>query len=779
MFGSRKSRSSLSISQQRMLSHSMSGMSLQSGPKMVYYVGVDVGTGSARACVIDQLGNILSLAERPIQRQELKPNYITQSSHEIWGAICHCVQSVVRDSGVDPSTIHGIGFDATCSLVVVDEDNEDVAVGPDFTDNQQNIILWMDHRAMEETNEINATGDKCLKYVGGQMSVEMEIPKIKWLKNNIPAEKFARCKFFDLADYLTFKATGLETRSYCSTVCKQGLLPIGVEGSKNGWSKEFLEAIGLPELVENDFHKLGGSVNDASFLSAGECIGTLDEESALELGLSTHCVVGSGVIDAYAGWVGTVAARTDVDIPALVQADSEKHGIDRATGRLAAVAGTSTCHIAMSRDPIFVDGVWGPYRDVMAPGFWLAEGGQSCTGALLAHVLTTHPAYAELSQLADAASVSKFDYLNSRLELLTQQRKVSSVVALAKHLFFYGDYHGNRSPIADPNMRAAIIGQSMDNGIDNLCIMYLGACEFIAQQTRQIVEQMCNAGHELAAIFMSGGQCRNGLLMRLLADCTGLPIVIPRYIDAAVVFGSALLGAVASESFDACAQLPAPAENSTVQYKDVSIRRKSSLSRKDFQGLNSGGDSRPDSRSRSKSGSRSRSGSGNDSFLGDANALKPLTSFSKVKTTTDLHSPYTAPSATASTAQISTTSGGYPFPIMTASDNAILEDDSNTDTDDDDDGVDPKDDSLTFNAKTEKSKDAENSAQHTKARALRELTKDKLWEVMYNMTGGGKVVWPADDDSPDRRLLDVKYKIFLDMAQTQRTYRKMVDEVAK
>ncbi|MCQ5042029.1 hypothetical protein NE654_13220, partial [Akkermansia muciniphila] len=63
----------------------------------------------------------------------------------------------------------------------------EIAVGPDFTNNDQNIILWMDHRAMKETEEINSSGDKCLKYVGGQMSVEMEIPKIKWLKNNLEA----------------------------------------------------------------------------------------------------------------------------------------------------------------------------------------------------------------------------------------------------------------------------------------------------------------------------------------------------------------------------------------------------------------------------------------------------------------------------------------------------------------------------------------------------------------------------------------------------------------
>lgn len=96
-------------------------------------------------------------------------------------------------------------------------------------------------------------------------------------------------------------------------------------------------------------------------------------------------------------------------------------------------------------------------------------------------------------------------------------------------------------------MRASLIGQSLDNSIEDLALNYFGACEFIAQQTRQIVQHMEEAGHNIKCIFMSGGQCRNGLLMRLLADCTGLPIVIPRYIDAAVVFGSALLGAVAAE----------------------------------------------------------------------------------------------------------------------------------------------------------------------------------------------------------------------------------------
>ncbi|SCV04355.1 LAMI_0H15456g1_1 [Lachancea mirantina] len=730
MIGSRASRSSISISQQRMLSKSMSGLNLDQ--KVLYYIGVDVGTGSARACIIDSLGNILSLAERPIQREQLRPNFITQSSQEIWQAVSHCVKTVVRDSGVPTEKIHGIGFDATCSLVVVEEGtNKEVAVGPDFSNTDQNIILWMDHRAMEETAEINATKDKCLKYVGGQMSVEMEIPKMKWLKNNLPNNKFSQCKFFDLADYLTFKASGRETRSFCSTACKQGLLPVGVEGSKQGWSREFLTTIGLEELCEDDFRRLGNSVKNSdsgskNFLSAGEFVGALDPEIAEELGLSTHCVVGSGVIDAYAGWVGTVAARTDVAIPALVKTDEEKVGINRATGRLAAVAGTSTCHIAMSRDPIFVDGVWGPYRDVLASNYWCAEGGQSCTGALLAHVLTTHPAYTELSQLADAASVSKFDYLNSRLESLAQQRAARSVVHLAKHLFFYGDYHGNRSPIADPSMRAAIIGQSMDNSIDDLALMYLGACEFIAQQTRQIVDQMTKSGHRIPAIFMSGGQCRNGLLMRLLADCTGLPIVIPRYIDAAVVFGAALLGAVASEGFDMSGTK-----------SELAIRRKSSIA------------GTLEEHGQEKKSSLAKFGK----FGGG-----------------DLPSPYTAPHATASTSQIASTVG-YPFPTQDENP-TIHEEDGTSDDDDTAENSEKESSGLNFKVSSKWKKDMEDRMQ---GRASD--NGDTMWNVMYNMTGGGKVVQPCAPDHADRVLLDAKYKIFLDMAETQRKYRKFVDDV--
>lgn len=149
--------------------------------------------------------------------------------------------------------------------------------GPDFVniDNQdRNVILWLDHRPVDETEKINATDHNLLRYVGGKMSIEMEIPKVLWLKNNMPKELFDRCKFYDLGDALTHLATGSETRSFCSTVCKQGYVPIGVDGSTKGWQEDFFEEIGLGDLVKNDFQRMGG-VNDVVgyLLISPSCLG--------------------------------------------------------------------------------------------------------------------------------------------------------------------------------------------------------------------------------------------------------------------------------------------------------------------------------------------------------------------------------------------------------------------------------------------------------------------------------------------------------------------------
>ena len=253
------------------------------------------------------------------------------------------------------------------------------------------------------------------------------------------------------------------------------------------------------------------------------------------------------MIDAYAGWIGTVGAKVKLSEHEL---DTEHSSNDQsqASTRLAAVAGTSTCHLVMSPDPVFVNGVWGPYRDSIIPGFWMAEGGQSATGELLKHVLETHPAYNEAFTMAEESNMNIYDYLNDHLLDMQTRADAPSIAYLGRHFFFYGDLFGNRSPIADPTMVGSVVGLSSDKSLDGLGLYYYGTMEFIALQTYQIVSTMNKSGHKISSIFMSGSQCQNEILMSLIATACDMPVLIPRYVHAAVCHGAAMLGAKAASA---------------------------------------------------------------------------------------------------------------------------------------------------------------------------------------------------------------------------------------
>lgn len=286
---------------------------------------------------------------------------------------------------------------------------------------------------------------------------------------------------------------------------------------------------------------------NGEYLSAGELVGHLCEKAAADLGLPSGIAVGSGVIDAYAGWIGTVGAKVNLEGDELDQ-EVAKNDRSQAFSRLAAVAGTSTCHLAMSPNPVFVPGVWGPYRDTILPDMWMAEGGQSATGELLRHVIETHPAFNQAISIAESYHTSIYEYLNEHLKEMMEDQNAPSISYLGRHFFFYGDLFGNRSPIADPSMSGAVIGLTSDKSVDSLSIYYYATLEFIALQTKQIVDSLNDAGHNINSIFMSGSQCQNEILVKLIASACNIPVLIPRYVQAAVCHGAAMLGAKAASA---------------------------------------------------------------------------------------------------------------------------------------------------------------------------------------------------------------------------------------
>lgn len=256
-------------------------------------------------------------------------------------------------------------------MVAISDDLKPISVSL-TGDSNRNIVLWMDHRAKIEADRINTTQHNVLKYVGGKVSLEMQMPKLLWIKANLPTTWKKVKYFFDLPDYLTWRATGSSSRSLCSLVCKWNYV---VSSDKNGWDESFLKQIGLEDLMENNYEKIGNLV----LLPGDPCNGGLTKLAAGEIGLLPCTPVGTSLIDAHSGGLGMIGCNVDG-----VSSEFET--------RLGLICGTSTCHMAITNLPIFVPGIWGPYYSAMVPKYWLNEAGQSASGALIDFIINTHPA---------------------------------------------------------------------------------------------------------------------------------------------------------------------------------------------------------------------------------------------------------------------------------------------------------------------------------------------------------------------------------------------------
>ncbi|XP_074953568.1 FGGY carbohydrate kinase domain-containing protein isoform X8 [Phalacrocorax aristotelis] len=420
-----------------------------------YYVGIDVGSASVRAALVDEFGTVVTHADQPIQIWEPQPDHYEQSSADIWAACCLVTKKVV--CGVDASQIRGVGFDATCSLVVVDKKFQPLAVNCEGQ-NYRNVIMWMDHRAVSQVERINATQHRVLSYVGGVMSVEMQPPKLLWIKENLQESCWEKAGyFFDLPDFLSWKATGVTARSLCTVVCKWTYT------SDGGWDDSFWKMIGLEDLVKDKYEKIG-----------------------------------------------------------VIGADVKGHNLpcenQPITSRVAMICGTSSCHMGVSETPIFVPGVWGPYFSAMVPGLWLNEGGQSATGKLIDHVVRGHVAFPELQSKAAASACSIYTYLNSHLDLI---KKSLPVGFLTVDLHVWPDFHGNRSPLTDLTLKGMVVGLTLSRGLDELALIYLATIQAIALGTRHILETMKAAGHHIDTLFLCGGLSKNPLFVQMHADITG------------------------------------------------------------------------------------------------------------------------------------------------------------------------------------------------------------------------------------------------------------------
>ncbi len=466
---------------------------------MSLLLAVDVGTLSARAGLFDVSGRLIVARSHPFELLRPAEHHAVYRMDDIWSAVATAIRAALL--GTPGAEIVGVAVDATSSTYVE-------AAGARPLEGDADVICWMDHRAEPEAEEIGATGDRYLDYVGGSVSPEMYLPKLLWLKRHTPAA-WGRVRLVrDLSDEVARRLTGTDRLSVCGLACKFPYLP----ADPAPWRRDLLGALGLGDLLERG--RLGATPG-----RVGEVHGHVSTTAAGETGLSAGAPVAIGLIDAEAGALGVVG-----------------RGFKGAMNRtMALIGGTSSSFMTFARDERRISGIWGPFRDAVFPGYWMHEAGMSVSGAALDNVLNQHPASPGPASAARHAETAR--------DILGLLDTEGPGFAARRHIV--PDWLGNRAPQGDGTLRALVMGIGLETSRRAFVEHYYATARALALQSRHIREHLNTRGFAIDRVCLAGGHQRNPLMVRLYRDALGAELVVSDTPEP-VLLGAAMVAAVAA-----------------------------------------------------------------------------------------------------------------------------------------------------------------------------------------------------------------------------------------
>jgi L-ribulokinase len=484
-----------------------------------YTLGVDFGTESARAVLVD-LANGAEIAQAvcaypdgviderlPGTEIALELDWALQNPADYVTCFQQSVRQAVSESGVDPVDIIGLGIDFTaCTMLPTKADGTPLCYLPEWRDQPHAWVkLWKHHAAQPEANEINQVaaerGEPWLSRYGGKISSEWFFPKSLQILNEAPAVYAAADRLIEAADWIVWQLTGVETRNSCTA------------GYKAIWSKQ--DGFPSPDFFAALHPAMRDIVADkmsTDILPLGARAGGLTAEMAAATGLLPGIAVAVANVDAH------------VSVPAATVTG---------TGRMVMIMGTSTCHMVVGERPAIVPGMCGVVEDGILPNLAGFEAGQSCVGDHFAWFVENGVPGA-YEREAQARDLNLHQLLEEKAAAL--QPGESGLLALDW-------WNGNRSVLVDVDLTGLLLGATLATRAEEI---YRALIEATAYGTRVIIEAFEANGVPVNEIVAAGGLPeRNHLLMQIYADVTGREFKVVGTTQAGAL-GSAMHGAVAA-----------------------------------------------------------------------------------------------------------------------------------------------------------------------------------------------------------------------------------------
>jgi L-ribulokinase len=489
--------------------------------KHKYAIGVDFGTESGRAVIVDVAnGKELAAVVYPYKHGvideklpgtniRLEPDWALQDPDDYIRTFKHTIPAILKQSGVDSNDVVGVGIDFTaCTMMPTLADGTPLRNVPEFRKHPHAWVkLWKHHAAQPEADKINATAramnQAWLNRYGGKISSEWFFSKTLQILDEAPEIFNAAERLIEASDWVVWQLTGQETRNSCTA------------GYKAMWSKRegfpdnaYFAALD-PRLEHVIDQKMSRDISPI-----GHRAGELSAQAAKWTGLKAGTAVAIANVDAH------------VSVPAATVTEP---------GRMVMIMGTSTCHMVLGTNERVVPGMCGYVEDGIIPGFFGYEAGQSGVGDIFAWFVdnAVPPEYHAL------AKKQKKD-LHAVLEHEAAKLKPGESGLLALDW-----WNGNRSVLVDVELSGLLIGATLATKAPEI---YRALIEATAFGTRVIVEALEQHDVPVNELVACGGLPeKNKLLMQIYADVTGRAFNIAASKQTPAL-GAAMFGAVAAGS---------------------------------------------------------------------------------------------------------------------------------------------------------------------------------------------------------------------------------------
>lgn len=438
----------------------------------MYYIGVDLGTSAVKLLLMEGNGKICNIVSNEYPLSFPQPGWSEQKPEDWWDAVVDGIKKLV--DGYDASQVAGISFGGQMHGLVILDENDNV-IRP--------AILWNDGRTTKQVDYLNNEigKDKLSEYTANIAFAGFTAPKILWVKENEP-ENFAKIKKIMLPkDYIAYKMTGVHSCDYSDA---SGMLLLDVKNKC--WSKEMME---ICDVKEEQLPKLFESY---------DITGTLTEDAAAALGLTTNCKIAAGAGDNAAAAVGT------------------------------GTVGDGGCNISLGTSgTIFISSKeFGVDRFNALHSFDHADGNYHLMGCMLS-----------------AASCNKWwmDEIIGTKDYGKEQEPITDDKLGSNNVFYLPYLMGERSPHNNPDARALFIGMSMDTTRADMTQAVLEGVAFAMRDCYEIAKDL---GINITETKICGGGAKSPLWRKIMANVLNINVNIIES-EEGPGLGGAMLAAVA------------------------------------------------------------------------------------------------------------------------------------------------------------------------------------------------------------------------------------------